>query len=166
MTTSFPGKTWSLIWRPVLKGFVISFYILTLGVSNLNPLYPKISVHILHTVLKSFPKVLMRRICLTIRSFFGWPSFPLFPWHDVGFSGDFVRRNWMLATQRVYSKWIKICTQLYQKKKIVLKLKKTMTSKGRALKKRHFPSPLPIFITLLSLCVTRAHFNWVKLKSK
>ena len=138
MTTSFPGKTWSLIWRPVLKGFVISFYILTLGVSNLNPLYPKISVHILHTVLKSFPKVVMRRICLTIRSFFGWRSFPLFPWHDVGFSGDFVRRNWMLATQRVYSKWIKICTQLYQKKKIVLKLKKNYDFKRESTKEEAF----------------------------
>ena len=138
MTTSFPGKTWSLIWRPVLKGYVISFYILTLGVSNLNPLYPKISVHILHTVLKSFPKVLMRRICLTIRSFFGWRSFPLFPWHDVGFSGDFVRRNWMLVTQRVCSKWIKICTQLYQKKKIVLKLKKNYDFKRESTKEEAF----------------------------
>ena len=27
------------------------------------PLHPNISVHILHTVLYTFPKVLMRRIC-------------------------------------------------------------------------------------------------------
>ena len=28
--------------------------------------------HILHTVLYTFPKVLTRRICLTIKSFFSW----------------------------------------------------------------------------------------------
>ena len=29
----------------------------------LYPLHPNISIHILHTVLYTFPKVLMRRIC-------------------------------------------------------------------------------------------------------
>ena len=43
-----------------------------------NPLHPNISMHILHTVLYTFPKVLTRRICLTIKSFSGWQSFPLF----------------------------------------------------------------------------------------
>ena len=43
-----------------------------------NPLHPNISMHILHTVLYIFPKVLTRRICLTIKSFSGWQSFPLF----------------------------------------------------------------------------------------
>ena len=37
-----------------------------------NPLHPSISMHILHTVLSTFPKVLTRRICLTIKSFFSW----------------------------------------------------------------------------------------------
>ena len=36
----------------------------------LNPLHPKISMHILHTVLYTFPLVLTRRICLKIKSFF------------------------------------------------------------------------------------------------
>ena len=31
--------------------------------SQLNPLHTSINVHILHTVLKTFPKVLSRRIC-------------------------------------------------------------------------------------------------------
>ena len=35
-----------------------------------NPLHPNISMHILHTVLYTFPKVLTRRICLTVKSFF------------------------------------------------------------------------------------------------
>ena len=47
---------------------VVSFYV--------NPLQPNISVYILHTVLFTFPKVLTRRICLTIKSLFSWWSFP------------------------------------------------------------------------------------------
>ena len=36
---------------------------------DLNPLHPKISMHILHTVLHIFPKMLTRRFnCLTIKS--------------------------------------------------------------------------------------------------
>ena len=34
-----------------------------------NPLHPIISMHILHTVLYTFPVVLTRRICLTIKGF-------------------------------------------------------------------------------------------------
>ena len=47
-----------------------------------NPLYPNISMHILHTVLYTFPKVLVRRICITIKWFFviSWLSFPVFSW--------------------------------------------------------------------------------------
>ena len=45
-----------------------------------NPLHPNIIMHILHTVLYTFPKVLTRRICLTIKGFFGWWSFFLFSW--------------------------------------------------------------------------------------
>ena len=47
---------------------------------KINPLHPNISMHILHTVLYTFLKVLTRRICLTIKSFFSWWSFPLFLW--------------------------------------------------------------------------------------
>ena len=36
-------------------------------VPAINPLHPKISIYILHTVLCTFTKVLTRRICLTIR---------------------------------------------------------------------------------------------------
>ena len=45
---------------------------------SFNPLHPNISMHILHTVLYTFHKVLRRRICLTIRTFFSWWSFPVF----------------------------------------------------------------------------------------
>ena len=36
-----------------------------------NPLHPNIRMHILHTVLYTFPNVLARRICLTMKRFFG-----------------------------------------------------------------------------------------------
>ena len=36
---------------------------------QLNILHPNISIHILHTIFFTFPKVLIRRICLTIKSF-------------------------------------------------------------------------------------------------
>ena len=45
-----------------------------------NPLLTNISMHILHTVLWTFPNVLIRRICSTIQSFFSWWSFSLFSW--------------------------------------------------------------------------------------
>ena len=48
--------------------------------SQLNPLHPNNSIHILHTDLSTFPVVMTRRICLTIRSFLNWDSFTLFSW--------------------------------------------------------------------------------------
>ena len=39
------------------------------GMVFFNPLHPNISLHILHTVLYTFPMVLKRRICLTVTSF-------------------------------------------------------------------------------------------------
>ena len=39
---------------------------------SINPSYPNIGIQILHTVLFTFPMMLTRRICLTIRSFLNW----------------------------------------------------------------------------------------------
>ena len=44
------------------------------------PFHPNISMHFLHTVLHTFPKMLTRRTCLTVKSSFWWWSFPLFMW--------------------------------------------------------------------------------------
>ena len=44
----------------------------------LNSLHPNINIHILLTVLFTFPMVMTRRICLRIRSFLNWWSFPFF----------------------------------------------------------------------------------------
>ena len=38
----------------------------------IDHLHPNINMHILHTVLYKFPRLLTRRICLTIKSFFTW----------------------------------------------------------------------------------------------
>ena len=37
-----------------------------------NPLHPNISMYIFHTVFYTFPKVLTRRICLSIEKIFSW----------------------------------------------------------------------------------------------
>ena len=42
--------------------------VVALNQIDLNPLHPKISMHILHTVFYTFPKVLTRRFCLVIQS--------------------------------------------------------------------------------------------------
>ena len=50
---------------------VDQWILVLLGVPyGVNPLQPDIGMHILHTVLYTFPKVLTRRICLTIKSFY------------------------------------------------------------------------------------------------
>ena len=41
-------------------------------------LHPSVSIHIHYTVLFTFLMLLTRRICLAIRSFLNWWSFPLF----------------------------------------------------------------------------------------
>ena len=47
----------------------------------------EISRHILHTVLYTFPKSLIRRIRLPIKSIFHWWSFPLFSWPQCVIQG-------------------------------------------------------------------------------
>ena len=46
----------------------------------LSALHTNISMHFLHSVLCTFPKVLSRRIYLLIKSFVSWWSFLLFSW--------------------------------------------------------------------------------------
>ena len=58
------------------------------------------SEHILYTIFYTVCKVLTRRICLTIKNFFIFWSFPCSRDLDVWFRGDIVRRNQMLVTHR------------------------------------------------------------------
>ena len=50
-------------------------------------------MHILLTVLCTFLKVLTRRICLTVKSFFTWWSFPLFSWPYCLIQGWYCEEN-------------------------------------------------------------------------
>ena len=59
------------LWREILV-HLVSYNSLTLY--TLTLLY----MHILYTVLYTFPKVLTRRICSTIKRFLSWQSFLLF----------------------------------------------------------------------------------------
>ena len=49
-------------------------------IALVNPLHPNINMDILHTVFYTFPKVLARRVCLSIKRMFSLWSFPLFSW--------------------------------------------------------------------------------------
>ena len=56
-------------------------------------LHPDISMHILYTVLYTFLSILTRRICLTIKSFIGWWSFPLFSWPQCAIQGWYCKEK-------------------------------------------------------------------------
>ena len=58
-----------------------------------------ISMHILYTVLYTFPKKLTKRICLVVKSFFIGDHF-LYSCDPNVFRGDIVMRNQMLVTLR------------------------------------------------------------------
>ena len=46
-------------------GEKIPIYIYSIMTSAINPLHPNINMHILHTVFYKFPKMVIRRICLS-----------------------------------------------------------------------------------------------------
>ena len=59
-------------------------------------------MHILLTVLCTFPKMLTRRICLTIKSFFTWWSFPLFSWPYCLIQGWYCEENLDFSHSHLY----------------------------------------------------------------
>ena len=67
------------LWDRFTKHVYI-FVVLEGTSTSLSPLHPNVSMHILHTVLYTSPKMLTRRICWTIKTFFSWWLFPLFSW--------------------------------------------------------------------------------------
>ena len=67
---------------------LVSCNTFTTYLPSCNSLHPNISLHILHTFLDTFPKVLTRRICFPIIRFLPWWPFPL-----CDFRSDIVRRN-------------------------------------------------------------------------
>ena len=71
-------STWSMLGERLNVLFMDFLDYLSYNFNFINPLHPNISIDVLHTVLYAFPKVLIRRICLTIKSFLILQSFPFF----------------------------------------------------------------------------------------
>ena len=65
---SLPSDAKELLSHPVM--FIRKW--IAEVVRNVSPLHLDISVHILHTVFYTLPKLLIRRIALTIKSYFSW----------------------------------------------------------------------------------------------
>ena len=76
------SSEWKKEWRDKLKNewIPVNVRINEWKLKKFNPIHSKIRMNTLHTVLYTFPRVLTRRICLPIKSFFSWWSFPLFSW--------------------------------------------------------------------------------------
>ena len=64
-----------------------------------NLLHPYIRTHILHNIPYTFPKMLTRRICLTIKSFSGYWSCPLFSWPSSLIQGWKIRCKSLLGVK-------------------------------------------------------------------
>ena len=78
--TAAPLHHWQLLMGKVIHTSALYFYFLM--------------IHILYTVLFAFPMVLRRRICLTIRGFLNWWSFPLFSWTLYLIQGRHRKEKW------------------------------------------------------------------------
>ena len=72
----------SSFWQHCVCGIAISGPVLKQEGQYVipNPLHLKINIHILHTVLYTFHRVLTQRINFIIKSFCIWWSTPLFSW--------------------------------------------------------------------------------------
>ena len=104
-TKSVSVKPWSLLPSPQIKRgqgniFLSSTSPLLIIFCSLYPLHPNISMHILHTVLYTFHKVLTRRIIQSSRTCFVGDHFLHSCDLDFWVRGDTVERNQMLITPR------------------------------------------------------------------
>lgn len=66
------------VFQPATCFLSRAFFFFLFNALQLNPLYPITSVQVHQTVPRTFPKLLARRVRLTIKSFLSWQSFPLF----------------------------------------------------------------------------------------
>ena len=78
-----PGDSKATVKRLVVPfrfSFPITACALNTPLNAINPSHPKIGVHILLTVLYTFPVVMTLRIWLTVKSSFSWRSFLSSSW--------------------------------------------------------------------------------------
>ena len=79
---------WKSIYYCLLISINASMHVL---MHFFHPLHPNIGMLFLHTVLYTFSKVLIRRICSSIKS---WWSFPLFLWPKCLIQGWYGKEKW------------------------------------------------------------------------
>ena len=89
---------WVTSFWNILCGAYMIRQVLSTG---FNPLHPNISIDILHTLFYTFPLVLIRRICLTIKVSQVGDHFLNSHNLNEWFSSIAVRRNYVLITIRV-----------------------------------------------------------------
>ena len=85
---SLQSITWLKSWSLILHNYMQSLYGAFIKAGNhegatfqkFNLLHPYFSMHLLHTVLYTFPKELPRRICLTIKT--SWPICLIQGWYS------------------------------------------------------------------------------------
>lgn len=107
-----------------------------------NSLYtPIISIHILDTVLFTFPMVRTKGICFTMKSLFRLGSFPLFSLLNFLVRGDAARRK---QTERQVNN--QFDPQIEGSKSChIVREKKSLTNHTRFSLKLSFPSPRECF---------------------
>ena len=92
-TFSFLYVTYMQKEKCTLKAYRKLLFFYRISLCLVKPSHPNISMHILHTVLYTFPRILIRRICWEIKSLFGWwslrrnkmPAVSLRGWRNISY---------------------------------------------------------------------------------
>ena len=83
---------WERVWD-LLEGMSNWDLMFNMDGGDINPLHLDIRVYILHTVLYMHPKVLKKRICVTIKSISCCLSFPLLSWPQCVIQGWYCKEK-------------------------------------------------------------------------
>ena len=108
-------------------------------------------MHILHTVLYTFPQVLTRRICLPIKRFLHWWSFPIVRSGKEKMCNKFKKINntfWKNVSTVLLSSSVQVCTKYKKNVKYILRkcwLNKTNNSSRRMYAEHRMQRELCIF---------------------
>ena len=85
-----------MILRYVTQIWILSLYVRSLSKSQVNPLHPKISMHILHTDHHTFSVTDKENLFNNQEIFLSCDHFLYSSYLDVWFNRDIGRRNWIL----------------------------------------------------------------------